>query len=264
MPWRRNGGGANLNCFQISLMIKLQDAKYHKNHTLPLVSLSGFDSWSSTTKAGAGEAPMPIVLGLVDGRMAVSNGMARVVANGKHCTVHAGRWSVVSWPVDANAGTVRCFLNGSAASDAISVDWLKRDGPGTLSGRVAINKFDPNYHPAGGGVTLLRSVSIYNKCLDPEQVAAEADELRAKHADDALRRLLHAWRDARAAPHIVAFEPGASAFAALREKGKAWPTTVTLVNAAVSDAPGEVHFSGSGASENGHIDLSASPAGGRS
>ena len=75
-------------------------------------------------------------------------------------------------------------------------------------------------------------------------------------------RLLHAWRDARAAPHIVAFEPGASAFAVLREKGKAWPTTVTLVNAAVSDAPGEVHFSVSGASENGHIDLSASPAGG--
>ena len=148
---------------------------------------------------------MPIVLGLVEGRMAVSNGFARVVANGKHSTVHAGRWSVVSWAVDANAGTVRCFLNGSAASDAVSVDWLKRDGPGTVSGRVAINKFSPNYHPAAGGVTLLRSVSIYNKCLDLEQIAAEADELRRFWLDDVIRNVHHvAWRAPLAQLHAAA------------------------------------------------------------
>jgi hypothetical protein len=43
VPWRRNGGGANLNCFQISLMIKLQDPNYRKSFSLPIVSLSGLE-----------------------------------------------------------------------------------------------------------------------------------------------------------------------------------------------------------------------------
>ena len=126
VPWRRNGGGANLNCYQISLMIKLQEPNYHRNHTLPLISASGFDSWSTITKSGAGLANGPVTLGLVDGRMAISNGMEQVIATGKQSVVQAGKWTVVSWNVDANAGTVRCFLNGTAATDTISVDWLKR------------------------------------------------------------------------------------------------------------------------------------------
>ena len=58
--------------------------------------------------------------------MAISNGMEQVIAKGKQSVVQAGKWTVVSWNVDANAGTVRCFLNGTAATDTISVDWLKR------------------------------------------------------------------------------------------------------------------------------------------
>ena len=205
VPWRRNGGGANLNCYQISLMIKLQEPKYHRNHILPLVSLSGFDSWSTTTKSGAPEVPMPITLGLVDGRMAISNSTANIIATGKQSVVQAGKWSVLSWNVDANAGTVRCFVNGTAATDAISVDWLKKDGPGTLSGRVAVNKFDPNHHPPGGGVTLLRSVSIYNKCLDPEQIRAEANELRHFWLDDVIRNVHQAaWKAPLAQLHAAA------------------------------------------------------------
>jgi hypothetical protein len=205
VPWRRNGGGANLNCYQISLMIKLQEPNYHRNHTLPLISASGFDSWSTITKSGAGLANGPVTLGLVDGRMAISNGMEQVIAKGKQSVVQAGKWTVVSWNVDANAGTVRCFLNGTAATDTISVDWLKRDGPGTLTGRVAINKFDPNHHRAAVGVTLLRSVSIYNKCLDLEQIAAEANELRHFWLDDVIRNVHQVtWKAPLAKLHAAA------------------------------------------------------------
>lgn len=226
VPWRRNGGGANLNCYQISLMVKLQDPKYHRNHVLPLVSISGFDSWSNTNKSGADERL--ITLGLVDGRMAISNSIQNLIAKGDHSLVQAGKWSCCSWNVDANAGTVRCFLNGTAATDAISVDWLKRDGPGTLTGRIAINKMDPNYHPPGGGVTLLRSVSIYNKCLDLEQIAAEAKALRHFWLDDVIRNVHQAaWKAPLAQLHAAA--PFADSDAVLAELPKVKLASVARV-----------------------------------
>lgn len=79
-------------------------------------------------------------------------------------------------------------------------------------------------------------------------------------------RLLDAWAGANAKPHIIAFEPGRNTFDALKNRGaqRRWPETVTLINAAVSNAPGEVSFEVSGTSQNGHIDLSAPARGGSS
>ena len=77
--------------------------------------------------------------------------------------------------------------------------------PGTLTGRVAINKFDPNHHRAAVGVTLLRSVSIYNKCLDLEQIAAEANELRHFWLDDVIRNVHQVtWKAPLAKLHAAA------------------------------------------------------------
>ena len=218
VPFRKNGGGARLNQFTVTLVAKIKDCYMERVLMSPSPRCGDV-----VTDCGLQDQ----LVGALD----FENGG---VMDHRPCPdppeLTEDEWHVISMAVDVVSSTITHYIDGKIASivkgsGADDTFHLELDGGNSISSRIAV--LGP-YNDVGhwfeteceertkeSGDYYLRSVAIHSRTLSSEQVKHEAAALRAMLIEDAIAQLPFELQTPMSASH--AKEPIVSTSGVLRE-----------------------------------------------
>jgi hypothetical protein len=190
VPFRAPGADSALTSYTVTIVTKMP---YALNRFLL--------STTSFTEFGHQNVPFPLVY-------KHGNGFGSCGYGGRQNSVHVNTWHVLTWVVDAAAGTLTSYIDGERSTRMRNMSAMCAGASAhALHGEIAVFGHDNNTTYNGepcNGDYYLRSVTIHARVLSKAHVKKEVGVLRAMLIEDAIAQLPTLLQPLLAQQHVTA------------------------------------------------------------